>query len=284
MVKGVEALIDLALWEDIGPRDVTTNSLIKKHEQGCARIRAKECFLLAGLEVFAEVFIRLEKEVVITPFFHDGAEIESGSIVAEVYGPLWALLSGERTALNFLQRLSGIATFAQQLMKKLEGYPVRILDTRKTTPGWRVLEKEAVRIGGGCNHRWGLFDGVLIKDNHIRALGSITRAIETARSAVPLMLKIEVEVNSLEEVSEALEAKADIIMLDNMSVDDMRLAVERIGGAALVEASGGISLENVVAIAQTGVNFISMGVLTTAVKAVDISMELRRPDPQCCSR
>ena len=279
MVNGIETIIDLALWEDIGPRDVTTNSLIDKKDLGFARIRAKEDFLLAGMEVFSQVFVRLEKAIKITPFFDDGAEIESGNTIAEVQGPLWALLSGERTALNFLQRLSGIATFTRKLTKKVAGYPVRILDTRKTTPGWRALEKDAVRIGGGFNHRWGLFDGVLIKDNHIRAVGSITKAIAIARSAVPLTLKIEVEVNSLEEVEEALKAKADIIMLDNMSVDDMRLAVERIGGSAPVEASGGITLENVVSIAKTGVDFISMGVLTTAVKAVDISMDLRRQEP-----
>ena len=221
----------------------------------------------------------MEKEIRITPFFDDGAEVESGDILAEVKGPLWALLSGERTALNFLQRLSGIATFARQLTNKVAKYPVRILDTRKTTPGWRTLEKDAVRIGGGYNHRWGLFDGVLIKDNHIRAVGSITKAIAIARSQAPLALKVEVEVSSLKEVDEALKATADIIMLDNMSVADMRLAVEKIGGAALVEASGGITLENVVSIAKTGVDFISMGVLTTAVKAVDISMDLRRQIP-----
>ena len=279
MVNGIETIIDLALWEDIGPRDVTTNSLIDKKDLGFARIRAKEDFLLAGMGVFSQVFVRLEKDIKITPFFDNGAEIESGNTIAEVQGPLWALLSGERTALNFLQRLSGIATFTRKLTKKVAGYPVRILDTRKTTPGCRALEKEAVRIGGGFNHRWGLFDGVLIKDNHIRAVGSITKAIAIARSAAPLTLKIEVEVNSLEEVEEALKARADIIMLDNMSVDDMRLAVERIGGSAPVEASGGITLENVVSIAKTGVDFISMGVLTTAVKAVDISMDLRRQDP-----
>jgi nicotinate-nucleotide pyrophosphorylase (carboxylating) len=189
------------------------------------------------------------------------------------------LLSGERTALNFLQRLSGIATVTNQLVEKVAGYPVRILDTRKTTPGWRALEKEAVRIGGACNHRWGLFDGVLIKDNHIRAVGSITKAIALARSAAPFTSKIEVEVSSLEEVEEALNAKADIIMLDNMAIPDMRSAVERIGGAALVEASGGITVENIGAVAETGVDFISMGVLTTAVKAVDISMEVGRQEP-----
>jgi nicotinate-nucleotide pyrophosphorylase (carboxylating) len=279
MVDAIETIIDLALWEDIGPRDVTTDSLIEKKDLGSARIKAKEGFLLAGINVFSQVFLRLEKEIRITPFFDDGAEVESGDILAEVQGPLWALLSGERTALNFLQRLSGIATFARQLTKKVAKYPVRILDTRKTTPGWRTLEKDAVRIGGGYNHRWGLFDGVLIKDNHIRAVGSITKAIAIARSQAPLTLKVEVEVSSLEEVDEALKAQADIIMLDNMSVDDMRLAVEKIRGAALVEASGGISPENVVSIAKTGVDFISMGVLTTAVKAVDISMDLRRQIP-----
>jgi nicotinate-nucleotide pyrophosphorylase (carboxylating) len=279
MVREIETIIDRALREDIGPRDVTTNSLIEKEDQGCGRIRAKESFLLAGMEVFSQVFARLEKNVEVRPLFDDGDEIENDTIIAEMQGPLWALLSGERTALNFLQRLSGIATFARKLTEKVAAYPVRILDTRKTTPGWRALEKEAVRLGGAHNHRWGLYDGVLIKDNHIRAVGSITEAIARARSGVPLTSKIEVEVSSLEEVEEALEAKADIIMLDNMTAPDMRLAVAKIGGAALVEASGGITLENIAAIAETGVDFISVGALTTAVRAVDISMEVGGQEP-----
>ena len=274
MIDGVEAIIALALWEDIGHQDVTTRSLIDVAERGSARIKAKEDFLLAGMNIFFRVFVQLEKEVTITPFFHDGDEIKQGDVIAEVRGPLWALLTGERTALNFLQRLSGIATLTREIVKKVERYPVRILDTRKTTPGWRTLEKEAVKVGGGFNHRWGLYDGVLIKDNHIRAVGGIEKAVAKARAQIPLTMKIEVEVSSLEEVDEALRAKADIIMLDNMSLDEMRLAVEKIKGRAPVEASGGITIENVASVAKTGVDFISMGALTTSFRAVDISMDL----------
>lgn len=274
MIDGVEAIIALALWEDIGHQDVTTRSLIDVAERGNARIKAKEDFLLAGMNIFFRVFVQLEKEVTITPFFHDGDEIKQGDVIAEVRGPLWALLTGERTALNFLQRLSGIATLTREIVKKVERYPVRILDTRKTTPGWRTLEKEAVKVGGGFNHRWGLYDGVLIKDNHIRAVGGIEKAVAKARAQIPLTMKIEVEVSSLEEVDEALRAKADIIMLDNMSLDEMRLAVEKIKGRAPVEASGGITIENVASVAKTGVDFISMGALTTSFRAVDISMDL----------
>lgn len=274
MIDGVEAIIALALWEDIGHQDVTTRSLIDVAERGNARIKAKEDFLLAGMNIFFRVFVQLEKEVTITPFFHDGDEVKQGDVIAEVRGPLWALLTGERTALNFLQRLSGIATLTREIVKKVERYPVRILDTRKTTPGWRTLEKEAVKVGGGFNHRWGLYDGVLIKDNHIRAVGGIEKAVAKARAQIPLTMKIEVEVSSLEEVDEALRAKADIIMLDNMSLDEMRLAVEKIKGRAPVEASGGITIENVASVAKTGVDFISMGALTTSFRAVDISMDL----------
>ncbi|RLA94781.1 MAG: carboxylating nicotinate-nucleotide diphosphorylase [Deltaproteobacteria bacterium] len=279
MIDGIQAIIDLALWEDIGHQDLTTKSLIDEKEKGAAILQAKEAFLLAGMEVFSRVFFRLEKEIEINSFFSDGAEIKKGDVIAELKGPLWALLSGERTALNFLQRLSGIATYTREVVKKVEGYPVRILDTRKTTPGWRLLEKSAVRVGGGFNHRFGLFDGVLIKDNHIRAVGSIAKAVEIARAKVPLTMKIEVEVNSLKEVEEALKAKADIIMLDNMSLEEMKLAVDKIEGRAIVEASGGITLENIESVAKTGVDFISMGVLTHSVKAVDISMELEK---SCC--
>jgi len=274
MIDGIEAIIDLALWEDIGHQDVTTKSLINEKDIGSARIYAKEDFLLAGIGIFSRVFFRLEKKSIIAPFFNDGEEVKNGNIIAEVKAPLWILLGGERTALNFLQRLSGIATLTRQIVQKAEGYPTRILDTRKTTPGWRVLEKEAVRVGGGFNHRWGLSDGLLIKDNHIRAVGGITKALEKARLKIPPTMKIEVEVNSLEEVEEALKAKADIIMLDNMSLDDMRLAVDQIGGLATVEASGGITLETVESVAKTGVDFISMGTLTNSFRAVDISMEL----------
>jgi nicotinate-nucleotide pyrophosphorylase (carboxylating) len=274
MIEAVEALIDLALQEDLGPHDITTKSLIKEKDRGSATVLAKEDFLLAGLSVFSRVFFRLDEKVRVASFFKDGEEIKAGNIIAKVEGPLWALLSGERTALNFLQRLSGIATFTRMVVKKIKGYPTKILDTRKTTPGWRVLEKEAVRVGGGFNHRFGLFDGVLIKDNHIQAVGNITRAIMLARSKAPVTLKIEVEVNTLEQVDEALKAKADIVMLDNMSLEDMKRAVKKIKDRALVEASGGITLENVASVAKTGIDVISIGALTSAFRAIDISMEL----------
>ncbi|HPD61186.1 MAG TPA: carboxylating nicotinate-nucleotide diphosphorylase, partial [Thermodesulfobacteriota bacterium] len=226
MIEPVETLIDLALREDLGPQDITTQSLIKEKDGGSATVLAKEDFLLAGLNIFSRVFFHLDESVSVTSFFKDGEEVKAGNIIAQVEGPLWALLSGERTALNFLQRLSGIATFTRLVVKKVTGYPIKILDTRKTTPGWRVLEKEAVRVGGGFNHRFGLFDGVLIKDNHIQAVGSIAQAIALARSKAPVTLKIEVEVNTLEQLDEALKAKADIIMLDNMAVEQMQKAVE----------------------------------------------------------
>ena len=274
MIEAVESLIDLALRDDLGPHDITTKSLVKEKDCGFARIVAKEDFRLAGLSVFSRVFFRLDEKIRVTAFLNDGEEVKAGNIIAELKGPLWILLSGERTALNFLQRLSGIATFTRMVVNKVKGYPVKILDTRKTTPGWRVLEKEAVRVGGGFNHRFGLFDGVLIKDNHIQAVGSIARAIALARSKAPVTLKIEVEVNTLEQLDEALKAKADIIMLDNMSLEDMKRAVKKIKGCALVEASGGITLEDVVSVAKTGVDVISIGALTGAFRAVDISMEL----------
>jgi len=274
MIDKTDAIIELALQEDIGHQDVTTRILIDNNETGSSHIRAKEDFLLAGIEVFSRVFYRLKKEIKITSFFDNGEEIKEGDIIAELTGPLWALLAGERTALNFLQRLAGIATYTRQVVKKIERYPVRILDTRKTTPGWRILEKEAVRIGGGYNHRWGLYDGILIKDNHIKAAGGIAKAIEKARLKAPLLSKIEVETTSFEEVEAALKAKADIIMLDNMSLEHIKRAVERIGKKVPVEASGGITLKTVEAIAKTGIDFISMGELTTVSRAVDITMEL----------
>ena len=274
MIEAIDALIDLALREDLGPHDVTTKSLVKKKDRGSATVLAKEDFLLAGLSVFSRVFFRLDEKISVSVFFKDGEEVKAGDIIVEVKGPLWVLLSGERTALNFLQRLSGIATFTRTVVKKVKGYPVKILDTRKTTPGWRALEKEAVRIGGGFNHRFGLYDGVLIKDNHIQAVGNITRAIMLARFNAPVTLKIEVEVNTLKQLDEALKANADIIMLDNMSLEDMTCAVKKIKGRALVEASGGITLENIASVAKTGVDFISIGALTSAPRAIDISMEL----------
>lgn len=270
----IQDLIDLALREDLGYGDVTTKALIPEDHYGRARVEAREDFVLAGLEVFALVFHRLEPTIALTTFAKDGAPVHAGDTIARLEGPLWALLGGERTALNFLQRLSGVATLTRHVVQRVQAYPVKILDTRKTTPGWRVIEKEAVVAGGAHNHRTGLFDGVLIKDNHLRAAGGVARAVARARARAPFTLKIEVEVTTLAEVQEALDAKADIIMLDNMSLEEMRRAVEVIRGRALTEASGGVTLDNVEAVAQTGVDCISMGALTSAFRAVDISMEV----------
>ncbi len=274
MTDMIDALIDLALREDLGHEDVTTSVLIGKSASGLANVVAKGTFVLAGLGVFSRVFQKISPDIQIEPAFHEGDTISKGAVIARVSGPVWALLGGERTALNFLQRLSGIATFTRRVTDRVKEYPVRIVDTRKTTPGWRQLEKEAVRIGGGFNHRFGLYDGILIKDNHIQATGGIARAIELARSRAPLTLKVEVEVENMTQVEEALDAKADIIMLDNMSPEDMRAAVQKINGRALVEASGGITPDNVEQVAQAGVDVISMGMLTTGATAVDISMDL----------
>jgi nicotinate-nucleotide pyrophosphorylase (carboxylating) len=274
MIDEIDHLIDLALREDVGPWDVTTSILIDKSAVGSASITAKEELFLSGMNVFSRVFQRISSDIKIEAAFQDGDHVPKGTVIARLSGPVWALLSGERTALNFVQRLSGIATLTRQVIDKVKTYPVRIVDTRKTTPGWRTLEKEAVRAGKGANHRFGLYDGVLIKDNHIRAAGSITKAVALARSKAPLTLKIEVEVETLAQVDEALAAKADIIMLDNMNEKDMRAAVKTINSRALVEASGGITLKNLQQVAQTGVDVISMGVLTTAARAVDISLDL----------
>lgn len=274
MSDGIDALIDLALQEDLGSQDITTHALFDEHVTGAARIVAKESLLLAGMKVFFRVFHRISPDITTISALNDGTPVDKGTTIARISGPVRALLGGERTALNFLQRLSGIATYTRRVTDTVKDYPVRILDTRKTTPGWRYLEKEAVRVGGGFNHRFGLYDGVLIKDNHIQAAGSIARAVERARTQAPFTVKVEVEVETMDQVQEALAANADIIMLDNMSLDDMRAAVQKIHGAALVEASGGITPNNVAAVAQTGVDVISMGVLTTAATAVDISMDL----------
>jgi nicotinate-nucleotide pyrophosphorylase (carboxylating) len=276
MTSGTDALIDLALQEDIGHQDITTNALFDEHAGATARIVAKEAFLLAGMEVFFRVFHRICPDIKPVSALADGTAVDSGTIVARLSGPVRALLTGERTALNFLQRLSGVATYTKRVTDRVKNYPVRIVDTRKTTPGWRYLEKQAVRVGGGCNHRFGLYDSVLIKDNHIEAAGGIAEAVARARAQVPFTAKVEVEVETMAQVDEALAAKADIVMLDNMSVEKLRAAVQKIDGAALVEASGGITPDTVVSIAQTGVDVISMGMLTTAATAVDIGMDLEQ--------
>jgi len=268
----VDKLIDLAIAEDIGSGDITTDSLVQPEHTGSAVIVAKEPLMLAGLGIAREVFRRFDDETRFEPNHGEGDMVEAGQILVKLEGRLSALLKGERTSLNFLQRMSGIATHVRAYMDLLGDASVRLVDTRKTVPGWRVLEKYAVRVGGASNHRMGLFDGVLIKDNHIAACGGIATAIRRARERVSHLVKIEIEVSSLEEVRQALEAGADIIMLDNMTTDEVRQAVSDIGGKALVELSGNVTVETLRPLAGTGVDIISIGALTHAARAVDISM------------
>jgi nicotinate-nucleotide pyrophosphorylase (carboxylating) len=270
----LDRLIELALEEDIGPGDVTTQALIAPGSRGGAEIRAQETLVVAGLPVAARVFQRLEPALIFEPQVGEGQEAGPGTVLARVTGPLAAILTGERVALNFLMHLSGIATFTRKMVAALAGHPVALVDTRKTTPGWRTLEKYAVLLGGGRNHRLGLFDGVLIKNNHLAAVGSITAAVRRARENAPYTLKIEVEITDLTGLQEALAAGADLIMLDNMNESDMAQAVKITGGRALLEASGSMTPERLPKVAATGVNFISMGALTHSAPAVDIHLRL----------
>jgi nicotinate-nucleotide pyrophosphorylase (carboxylating) len=270
----VDRLIELALEEDIGGGDVTTQALIPPEKKGAAQIRAKQRLVVAGLSVAARVFLKLDSEVHFLPLAADGQEVEAGQVLAQLRGPVAAILTGERVALNFLMRLSGIATFTRRVVAAVRDFPVAVVDTRKTTPGWRVLEKHAVRVGGAQNHRFGLYDGVLIKNNHLTAMGSITEAVRQARQKTHQLLKIEVEVTDVQGVEEALAAGADLIMLDNMDDAAMAEAVKLAQGRALLEASGGMTLERLPKVAATGVNFISMGALTHSAPAVDIHLRL----------
>ncbi|HID06454.1 MAG TPA: carboxylating nicotinate-nucleotide diphosphorylase [Armatimonadetes bacterium] len=270
----VQPIIDTALREDIGWGDVTTQVLIDELLKGTSAIIARERGCVAGLPIAQWVFETIEPDVHFEAVAHDGDWVDENSTIAYVSGKVQALLMGERVALNFLQRLSGIATLTAEFVKRVAPFNVLIADTRKTTPGLRLLEKYAVRVGGGANHRFALCDAVLIKDNHIKAVGNIADAIKRARMHIPHTMKIEVEVRTLDEVHEALNAGADIIMLDNMDLEMLREAVNIIGERALVEASGGVTLENVKSIAATGVNVISIGRITHSAPALDISMEL----------
>jgi nicotinate-nucleotide pyrophosphorylase (carboxylating) len=274
--RAVNALIDLALAEDIGPGDITTDNLVAPDLRGLGVVTAKEPLVLAGLEIARQVFMRLDPAVRFIPAAVDGEWIGDGKRVLEVEGSLRALLIGERTALNFLQRLSGISSCVRGYTDALGAGSrhVRLVDTRKTAPGWRVLEKYAVRVGGAHNHRTGLYDGVLIKDNHIAAVGGIAGAVERIRKAVSHFVRVEVEAADLAQVSEALAAGADIIMLDNMDLNQIREAVVLIDGRAVVEASGGVTLESLVDLAATGVDLISVGALTHSAKSVDLSMRI----------
>jgi nicotinate-nucleotide pyrophosphorylase (carboxylating) len=270
---GLDEFIRRALDEDIGTGDITTISCIPEDAVSKGVFRAKEPGIICGIDILTRVFAMLDETVVVTPFVSDGALVEKGDTIAEIKGNSRIILSGERVALNLIQRLSGIATRTHAAIKQVSGTNAYIVDTRKTTPGLRVLEKYAVKTGGGKNHRFNLADGVLIKDNHIKAAGGIAEAIEAVRKTAPHTLKIEVETETAEQIDEALAAGADIIMLDNMTLDEMAAAVRRINGRALVEASGNMGERNLREVAKTGVDFISIGALTHTVKALDISLK-----------
>ncbi len=263
-----------ALKEDMPLGDITTDNIIGEETQSTAEFLAKQDAVIAGLDVARHVFGVLDGNVKFTALVRDGDKVQKGDIIARVSGSTRALLRGERTALNFMQRLSAIATITDRYVRKVEGLNVKIADTRKTTPGLRLLEKYAVSAGGGSNHRFSLSDGVLIKDNHIAAAGGITNAIRNVRKSIPHTVKIEVEVESMEEVQEALDCKADIIMLDNMTNEQMAEAVAYIDKRALVEASGNMTEETIYNVALTGVDIISIGKLTHSANSVDISMNI----------
>lgn len=273
--KELDRIISEALREDIGTGDVTTNLIIPRTTVSEAFMIAKADGLIAGLPIAKAVFKKLDKKIIWKSLVKEGEHVSAGTEIVRLKGSYRALLTGERTALNFLQRISGIATAASKYVEKLEGLNTVILDTRKTAPGLRMLDKYGVKMGGGTNHRIGLYDMVLIKDNHIKAAGGIIEAVMQIKNNLTKKIKIEVEVTNLDEVIIALKAGADIIMLDNMSLKQMKEAVNLIGGKVKVEASGGVNLNSVRAIAETGVDFISVGELTHSVKALDISMNFK---------
>lgn len=278
MKLNADKYIISALKEDITSEDVTTNAVMREDKLGHADLIAKEDGILCGLEVFRRVFELLDDTSVFETKFKDGDFVKKGEVIGIVKGDIKVLLSGERTALNYLQRMSGIATFTNQFVKELEGYKTKLLDTRKTTPNMRIFEKYAVKVGGGCNHRYNLSDGILLKDNHIGAAGSVTKAIEMAKEYAPFVRKIEVEVETLEMVDEAVKAGADIIMLDNMDNETMKEAVRRIGNQAQTECSGNVTKERLKEIAEIGVDFVSAGALTHSAPILDISLKNLRAE------
>ena len=269
----VDNLIEEALREDISSEDVTTNSVMKEAVQGEVELLCKQDGIVAGLDVFERVFHLLDANTNVEFFCKDGEEVKNGQLMAKLTGDIRVLLSGERVALNYLQRMSGIATYTKSVAKLLEGTKTKLLDTRKTTPNMRIFEKYAVRVGGGYNHRYNLSDGVLLKDNHIGAAGSVTKAVQMAKEYAPFVRKIEVEVENLEMVKEAVEAGADIIMLDNMSPEDMKRAIELIDGRAETECSGNVTKENIGNVTAVGVDYISSGALTHSAPILDISLK-----------
>ena len=269
----IDDLLRQALTEDITSEDVSTAAVMPKPCGGSVELIAKQDGVLAGLPVFARVFMLLDSTFCFQTHYKDGDMVAKGTLIGTLFGDIRALLSGERTALNYLQRMSGIATLTRQMADELKGSRTRLLDTRKTTPNMRIFEKYAVRVGGGQNHRYNLSDGVLLKDNHIDAAGGVRQAVERARAYAPFVRKIEVEVETLEMVEEALQAGADIIMLDNMDDATMQQAVSRIAGRALTECSGNVTKERLRAIAATGVDFVSCGALTHSAPIMDLSLK-----------
>jgi len=270
----VNKIIEQALLEDIGTGDLTTESIIPYSLQSQGIIRTSERGIVAGLDIASLIFKKLDPEIYFHSKTKDGKEISPGEVLAKITGSAQTILKGERVALNFLQRISGIATATSKFCQEVKDFPVRIVDTRKTTPGLRILEKYAVRMGGGYNHRFGLYDSILIKDNHIAIAGGIKPAIKLAKKNASHTTKIEVEVENLSQLKEALKEQIDIILLDNMDLDTIKKAVEITKGKTLIEASGGITLERVKEIAQTGVDIISVGALTHSIKSLDISLEI----------
>lgn len=272
-----DKLIMQALEEDITSEDITTNAVMRERREGEVDLICKEDGIIAGLWVFERVFTLLDPSTRVTLFVKDGDEVKKGQKMGVVTGDIRVLLSGERTALNYLQRMSGIATYTRSVAKLLEGTKTKLLDTRKTTPNMRIFEKYAVRTGGGYNHRYNLSDGVLLKDNHIGAAGSVKKAVELAREYAPFVRKIEVETETLEMVKEAVEAGADIIMLDNMSLEMMKEAVDYIDGRTSTECSGNVTKENAAQLAAAGVDYISSGALTHSAPILDISLKNLHP-------
>lgn len=271
-----DPLILQALREDISSEDVTTNAILRSACPGTADLICKQDGVIAGLHVFERTFYLLNPETEITFFCEDGDTVTKGQKLAELKGDMRVLLTGERTALNYLQRMSGIATYTRNTATLLEGTGIKLLDTRKTTPNMRIFEKYAVRIGGGHNHRYNLSDGILIKDNHIGAAGGVKKAIELAKEYAPFVRKIEVEVENMDMVREAVEAGADIIMLDNMNLEQMKEAVQYINGRAETECSGNMTKENIAKIAEAGVNYVSSGALTHSAPILDLSLKNMR--------
>ena len=277
MKMNADELIMSALREDITSEDITTNAVMPEYKKGEVELICKQDGIIAGLDVFKRVFELLDSETGFEMYHKDGDFVKNGELVGRVTGDIRVLLSGERTALNYLQRMSGIATYTHEITELLKGSKTKLLDTRKTTPNMRVFEKYAVKAGGGCNHRYNLSDGVLLKDNHIGAAGSVAKAVQMAKEYAPFVRKIEVEVENLDMLAEALDAGADIVMLDNMSPEDMKKAVEMAKGRAETECSGNVTRENIARLVDIGVDYISSGALTHSAPIMDLSLKNLHP-------